>query len=114
MEQEIATAPAALRNDVDAEELGAPTREDILQMEMERELYGDWRMTDPLDRKVEKLYRLMLREQISEEDYIAQLVKADRQYQQRGSKVEEALERVREAYSKETTDTPETEKKKSS
>jgi len=86
MEQGIATAPAALRNDVDAEELGAPTREDILQMEMERELYGDWRMTDPLDIKVEKLYRLMLREQISEEDYYAQLAKADRQYQQRGSK----------------------------
>ncbi|MBQ3529524.1 MAG: hypothetical protein IJA47_03420 [Oscillospiraceae bacterium] len=97
MEQGIATAPAALRNDT--EELGAPTREDILQMEMERELYGDWRMTDPLDRKVEKLYRMMLREQISEEDYNAQLVKADRQYQQRGSRVEDALERIREAYS---------------
>ena len=100
MEQGIATAPAALRNDVDAEELGAPTREDILQMEMERELYGDWRMTDPLDRKMEKLYRLMLREQISEEDYNAQLVKADRQYQQRGSRVEDALERIQQAYSK--------------
>ena len=97
--QEIATAPAALRNDVDAEELGAPTREDILQMEMERELYGDWRMTDPLDIKVEKLYRMMLREQISEDDYNAQLVKADRQYQQRGSRVEDALERIRQAYS---------------
>jgi len=53
----------------------------------------------------------MLREEVSEEDYVAQLVKADRLYQQRGSKVEEALERVREAYSKETTATPETEKK---
>ena len=106
-EQGIATAPAVPRNDNgvqdapdnDTEELGAPTREDILQMEMERELYGDWRMTDPLDRKVEKLYRLMLREQISEEDYNAQLVKADRQYQQRGSRVEDALERIRQAYS---------------
>ena len=108
MEQEIATAQNAPRNDNgvqdapdnDVEELGAPTREDILQMEMERELYGDWRMTDPLDRKVEKLYRLMLLERISEEDYNAQLVKADRQYQQRGSRVEDALERIREAYSK--------------
>lgn len=94
-----------------AEEIGAPTREDILRMEAEKELHGPWRMTDALDQRVEKLYRMMLREEVSEEDYIAQLVKADRQYQQRGSKVEEALERVREAYRKETTETPETEKK---
>ena len=93
------------------DEIGAPTREDILRMEAEKELHGPWRMTDELDQKVEKLYRMMLREQVSEEDYIAQLVKADRQYHQRGSRVEEALERVREAYSKETTETPETEKK---
>lgn len=108
MEQGIGTAQNAPRNDNgvqdapdnDTEELGAPTREDILQMEMERELYGDWRMTGPLDIKVEKLYRLMLREQISEEDYYAQLAKADRQYQQRGSRIEEALERIQQAYSK--------------
>ncbi|MBR4017466.1 MAG: hypothetical protein IKK11_06610, partial [Oscillospiraceae bacterium] len=94
-----------------AEEIGAQTREDIIRMEMERELHGPWRMTDPLDQRVEKLYRMMLREQVSEEDYIAQLVKADRQYQQRGSRIEEALERVREAYSAENTATPEMEKK---
>ncbi len=107
--QEIAAAQPAPRNDV--QEITAPTREDIMRMEAEKELHGPWRMTDQLDQKVEKLYRMMLREEVSEEDYIAQLVKADRQYQQRGSKVEEALERVREAYSKETAETPETEKK---
>ena len=94
-----------------AEEMGVPNREDIMRMEAEKELHGPWRMTDELDQRVEKLYRMMLREEVSEEDYVAQLVKADRLYQQRGSKVEEALERVREAYSKETTETPETEKK---
>lgn len=94
-----------------AEDIEAPTQDDILRMEAETELHGPWRMTDELDQRVEKLYRMMLREQISEEDYIAQLVKADRLYQQRESKVEEALERVREAYSKETAETPETEKK---
>ena len=83
----------------------------IVNTEQQEKLHGPWRMTDELDQRVEKLYRMMLREEVSEEDYIAQLVKADRLYQQRGSKVEEALERVREAYSKETTETPETEKK---
>lgn len=99
-----------------AEDLGAPTREDIaraeaMQAEAEKELHGPWRMTDPLDQKVEKLFRMMLREEVSEQEYMAQLVKADRQYQQRGGRVEEALERVREAYSKEATATPEIEKK---
>jgi len=94
-----------------AEELGAPTREDIARAAEEKELHGPWRMTDPLDQKVEKLFRMMLREEVSEQDYMAQLVKADRQYQQRGGRVEEALERVREAYSKEATATPEIEKK---
>lgn len=108
------TEDTALRND--GEELGAPTREDIaraevMQAEAEKELHGPWRMTDPLDQKVEKLFRMMLREEVSEQDYMAQLVKADRQYQQRGGRVEEALERVREAYSKEATATPEIEKK---
>ena len=99
-----------------AEDLGAPTSEDIaraeaMQAEAEKELHGPWRMTDPLDQKVEKLFRMMLREEVSEQDYMAQLVKADRQYQQRGGRVEEALERVREAYSKEATATAEIEKK---
>lgn len=95
----------------DTQEITAPTREDIMRMEAEKELHGPWRMVDELDQRVEKLYRMMLREEVSEEDYVAQLVKADRLYQQRGSKVEEALERVREAYNKETAETPETEKK---
>ena len=63
-------------------------------------LYGPWRMQDSLDIGVEKLYRMMLREQIPEEEYVAQLVKADRLYQKRGEQVESALERVREAYSR--------------
>lgn len=63
-------------------------------------LYGPWRMKDPLDIRVEKLYRMALREKISEEEFIAQLVKVDRLYQKRGEFVEPALERVREAYSR--------------
>jgi len=113
MEQELQelreTAKSAQLEDTEG--LGAPTSEDIARAAEEKELHGPWRMTDPLDQKVEKLFRMMLREEVSEQDYIAQLVKADRQYQQRGSRVEEALERVREAYSKEATATPETEKK---
>lgn len=75
-----------------------PVTEDV--QEKPDELYGPWRMKDELDMRVEKLYRMMLREQISEEDYVAQLVKADKLYQKRGEQVETALERVREAYSR--------------
>ncbi len=69
-------------------------------------LYGPWRMKDPLDIRVEKLWRMMLREEISEEEWMAQLVKADRLYQKRGERADTALERVREAYSRQgATDT---------
>ena len=86
-----------------AEQSGLPEdSEPVAENEQEKpdELYGQWRMADPLDQKVEKLYRMMLREEISEEDYVAQLVKADRLYQKRGEQVEAALERVRDAYSR--------------
>jgi len=86
-----------------AEQNGLPEdSEPVAENEQEKpdELYGPWRMADPLDQKVEKLYRMMLREEISEEDYVAQLVKADRLYQKRGEQVEAALERVRDAYSR--------------
>lgn len=86
-----------------AEQSGLPEdSEPVAENEQEKpdELYGPWRMADSLDQKVEKLYRMMLREEISEEDYVAQLVKADRLYQKRGEQVEAALERVRDAYSR--------------
>ena len=98
--------PRAASSDVssDASEDIIPQSEpDVNQGNMRQEddpLYGPWRMKDPLDIGVEKLYRMMLREQISEENYIAQLTKADKLYQQRGEFVEAALERVREAYSR--------------
>jgi hypothetical protein len=83
-----------------AEEYVKQANQDDRMQEKPDALYGPWRMQDPLDIGVEKLYRMMLREQISEEDYVAQLVKADRLYQKRGETVEPALERVREAYSR--------------
>ncbi len=81
-----------------AEEIGAPTREDIMRMEMERELYGDWRMTDPLDRKVEKLYRLQQLNQIQDNAYFVELFKANAAYQAAGRDFTEAFNRVLGAY----------------
>ena len=101
MEQEIATAPAALRNDV--EDLGAPTREDIAKQERDKKLKGPLLMNDSLDRELEKLYRLQQTGQIQDDAYFLELSKVNEAYQATGRNFNEAFSRVVGAYQGEVT-----------
>ncbi len=96
MEQGIATAPAALRNDM--EELGAHTREDIARMERDKKLKGPLLMKDSLDRELEKLYRLQQLNQIQDNAYFVELFKVNAAYQAAGRDFTEAFNRVLGAY----------------
>ena len=100
MEQEIATAQTAPRNDI--EELGAPTREDIARMERDKKLNGPLLMKNSLDRELEKLYRLQQTKQIQDDAYFLELSKVNEAYQAAGRDLSEALGRVVGAYQGET------------
>lgn len=96
MEQGIATAPAALRNDT--EELGAPTREDIARIDRDKKLKGPLLTKDSLDRELEKLYRLQQLNQIQDNAYFVELFKVNAAYQAAGRDFTEAFNRVLGAY----------------
>lgn len=81
-----------------AEELGAPTREDIARMEQDKKLKGPLLMKDSLDRELEKLYRLQQLNQIQDNAYFVELFKVNAAYQAAGRDFTEAFSRVIGAY----------------